>query len=228
MLFIGESEVAYLEDMMAEQGYLDGIQMAGAFQILRSNDLIWSRMVHDYLLGQRQPMNDLMAWNADQTRLPFRMHSEYLRWLFLNNDFASGRYRVDGRPVVISDIRAPIFAVGTIKDHVAPWRSVYKIHLLADADEVTFVLASGGHNAGIVSEPGHPHRHFQIHVHREGETYIDPDTWQQNNHVQQGSWWPAWHAWLAERSTGKTDLPTLGNQKYPPLVDAPGTYVLMP
>ena len=209
MLFIGESEVAYLEDMMAEQGYLDGIQMAGAFQILRSNDLIWSRMVHDYLLGQRQPMNDLMAWNADQTRLPFRMHSEYLRWLFLNNDLASGRYRVDGRPVVINDIRAPIFAVGTIKDHVAPWRSVYKIHLLADTDEVTFVLASGGHN-------------------REGETYIDPDTWQQNNHIQEGSWWPAWHAWLAERSTGKTAPPTLGNKKHPPLADAPGTYVLMP
>ncbi|MGB5775424.1 MAG: alpha/beta fold hydrolase [Sedimenticolaceae bacterium] len=228
MLFIGESEVAYLENMMAEQGYLDGIQMAGAFQILRSNDLIWSRMVRDYLLGQRQAMNDLMAWNADQTRLPFRMHSEYLRWLFLNNDLASGRYRVDGRPVAITDIRAPVFAVGTIKDHVAPWHSVYKIHLLADADEVTFVLASGGHNAGIVSEPGHPRRHFQMHTHRERETYIDPDTWRQDTPTQEGSWWPAWHAWLAQRSTGMTAPPALGNKKHPPLADAPGTYVLMP
>ena len=179
MLFIGESEVAYLENMMWDQGYLDGKQMAGAFQILRSNDLIWSRMVHEYLLGQHQPMNDLMAWNADLTRMPYRMHSEYLRQLFLNNDLASGRYRFNGRPVVINDIRAPIFAVSTVKDHVAPWHSVYKIHLLADTDEVTFVLTSGGHNAGIVSEPGHPRRRYQIRTSYEGETYIDPDTWQQ-------------------------------------------------
>ncbi|EWH00346.1 PHA/PHB synthase family protein, partial [Halomonas sp. BC04] len=104
MLFIGESQVSYLENMMWGQGYLDGYQMAGAFQILRSNDLIWSRVVHDYLLGQRQPMNALMAWNADITRLPYRMHSEYLRRLFLDNDLASGRYQVDHRPVAIQDI----------------------------------------------------------------------------------------------------------------------------
>jgi polyhydroxyalkanoate synthase len=225
-LFIGESEVAYLESMMADRGYLEGNQMAGAFQILRSNDLIWSRMVHDYLLGQRRPMNDLMAWNADLTRMPYRMHSEYLRWLFLNNDLASGRYRVDGRPVAINDIRAPIFAVGTLKDHVAPWRSVYKIHLLADADEVTFVLTSGGHNAGIVSEPGHPRRSFQMRTHREGEVYIDPDSWQQTTPTREGSWWPAWQAWLAERSTVKTAAPSLGCTDHPVLTDAPGTYVL--
>ena len=227
-LFIGESEVAYLEKMMSEQGYLDGKQMAGAFQILRSNDLIWSRMVHDYLLGGRQPMNDLMAWNADLTRMPYRMHSEYLRWLFLNNDLASGRYRVDGRPVVINDIRVPIFAVGTVKDHVAPWRSVYKIHLLADADEVTFVLTSGGHNAGIVSEPGHPRRRYQLRTHQEGETYVDPETWQQTTPTQKGSWWPAWNIWLSERSSGNTAARAPGNKEYPPLAEAPGTYVLMP
>ena len=228
MLFIGESEVAYLEKMMSDQGYLDGKQMAGAFQILRSNDLFWSRMVHDYLLGQRRPMNDLMAWNADLTRMPYRMHSEYLRWLFLNNDLVSGRYRVDGRPAVIDDIRAPIFAVGTVKDHVAPWRSVYKIHLFADADEVTFVLTSGGHNAGIVSEPGHPRRRYQIRTHHEGETYIDPDRWQQTTPTRQGSWWPAWQTWLSERSSGKIAARAPGNEDYPPIAEAPGTYVLMP
>lgn len=226
MLFIGESEVAYLENQMADQGYLAGNQMAGAFQILRSNDLIWSRLVHDYLLGQRQPMNDLMAWSADLTRLPYRMHSEYLRWLFLGNDLASGRYQVDGRPVVINDIRAPIFAVGTVKDHVAPWRSVYKIHLLADTDEVTFVLTSGGHNAGIVSEPGHPHRHFQMRTQHEGQTYVDPEAWQQTTPIQDGSWWPAWHAWLGEHSSRQTAPPALGCAQYPPLADAPGSYVL--
>lgn len=226
-LFIGESEVSFLEDMMNEQGYLDGYQMAGAFQILRSNDLVWSRMVHDYLLGKRRPMNDLMAWNTDLTRMPYRMHSEYLRKLFLHNDLASGRYQVNGRPVVINDIRAPIFTVATIKDHVAPWKSVYKVHLLADADEVTFVLTSGGHNAGIVSEPGHPHRNFQIAKHNEAEAYIDPDTWQQNTPSQEGSWWPVWEQWLCELSTEKTTPPSIGNEEYPPLMEAPGTYVLM-
>jgi polyhydroxyalkanoate synthase len=159
MLFINEAQVNFLEAMMWNQGFLDTKQMAGAFQLLRSSDLIWSRMVHDYLLGRRRQMNDLMAWNADGTRLPYRMHSEYLRQLFLGNDLAQGRYLVDGRPITISDIRVPLFAVGTSRDHVAPWSSVYKLHLLSDT-EITFVLASGGHNAGIVSEPGHPRRSY--------------------------------------------------------------------
>ena len=187
MLFIDETEVAFLEDIMWDQGYLDSRQMAGAFQLLRSNDLIWSRMVHDYLLGQRSPMTDLMAWNADATRMPYRMHSEYLRKLFLNNELAEGRYIVGSRPITLTDIRAPIFAVATERDHVAPWRSVFKIHLLADSD-VTFVLTSGGHNAGIVSEPGHPRCSYQIATRKEGEIYIDPDQWQAMMPRRDGSW----------------------------------------
>jgi hypothetical protein len=147
MLFINESQVAYLEKMMWDRGYLDTYQMAGAFQILRSNDLVWSRYVREYLLGGRQRMNDLMAWNADATRMPYRMHSEYLRRLFLNNEFATGRFEVEGRPVWVTDIRVPQFAVGTVADHVAPWRSAYKAHLVPN-NELTFVLTSGGHNAG--------------------------------------------------------------------------------
>ena len=120
-------------------------------------------------------MIDLMAWNADATRMPYRMHSEYLRRLFLDNDLFEGRYQVDGRPIALSDIRIPIFAVSTERDHVAPWRSVYKINLVSDTD-VTFVLTSGGHNAGIVSEPGHDGRHYRMLRHAAGAQYVDPET----------------------------------------------------
>ena len=227
MLFIDESQLAFLEDMMWDQGYLDTKQMAGAFQMLRSNDLIWSRMVHDYLLGEREPMFDLMAWNADATRMPYRMHSDYLSGLFLNNDLAEGRYLVKDRPVSLTDIRIPMFVVSTVRDHVAPWRSVYKINLLADT-EVTFVLTSGGHNAGIVSEPGHPDRTYRIETRNEKDTYIDAESWAARTPEREGSWWTAWEAWLKKRSGKKTAPPSLGASRkgYPPLDDAPGLYVM--
>ena len=229
MLFINDSQVDYLESLMWDQGYLDTHQMAGAFQQLRSNDLIWSRLVQDYLLGRRRGMSDLMAWNTDLTRMPYAMHSEYLRRFFLDNDLADGRYEVDGRPVAISDIRAPIFAVGTTKDHVAPWRSAYKIHLLADTD-VTFLLTTGGHNAGVVSEPNHRNRSYQVATKKETDYYVDPDTWLAKTSRKEGSWWPEWQAWLAARSSGQVQPPGLGADEagYPPLMDAPGSYVLQP
>jgi polyhydroxyalkanoate synthase len=229
MLFINESQIAYLEDVMRAQGYLDSRQMAGAFQMLRSNDLVWSRGVKEYLMGERTPMIDLMAWNADATRLPARMHSKYLRRLFLNNDLAEGRYLVDGRPIALPDIRVPVFVVSTQRDHVSPWRSVYKIHLLTDT-EVTFVLTSGGHNAGIISEPGHPNRSFQIRRRAAGDPYVDPEQWAQMTPSREGSWWPALQQWLADHSGAKTAPPLIGapEKSYPALVDAPGSYVLEP
>ena len=205
-LFINESQVSFLEDVMWEQGYLDAMQMAGAFQLLRSNDLVWSRLQHDYLMGERTPMFDLMAWNADATRMPYKMHSEYLRCLFLNNDLAEGRFRVNGRPVSISDIRAPMFSVGTTRDHVAPWRSAFKVHLLADT-EVTFVLTNGGHNAGIVSEPGHAGRRYRMLTAKPDDLYIDPESWLGEAIRHEGSWWPAWTEGLARRSGEQRDPP---------------------
>jgi polyhydroxyalkanoate synthase len=227
MLFIDESQLAFLEDVMWEQGYLDTKQMAGAFQLLRSNDLIWSKMVRDYLLGERTPLTDLMAWNADQTRLPYRMHSEYLRSLFFKNDLAEGRYRVDGRPIALSDIRVPIFAVATEWDHVAPWRSVYKISLLADT-AVTFLLTSGGHNAGIISEPGHSGRQLRMTTKRADERYVDPGTWFADTPASEGSWWPEWVSWLDVRSGSRIPPPSLGNKAlgYETRGPTPGIYAL--
>ncbi|MFG1402699.1 alpha/beta fold hydrolase [Xanthobacter sediminis] len=225
-LFVDPSELYVLESMMWNQGYLSAGQMAGAFQMLRSNDLVWSRMVHEYMMGERAPMNDLMAWNADATRMPYRMHSEYLRKLFLDNDLAAGRYEVEGRPVSLLNLRVPLFVVGTERDHVAPWKSVYKIHQLTDTD-VTFVLASGGHNAGIVSEPGHKRRHYRIHETKLGELHLGPDQWVEANPAQDGSWWPAWEEWLTGHSSpGTFGLPTLGGPGYAPVCPAPGTYVM--
>lgn len=195
--------------------------------MLRSQDLVWSRMVRDYLMGERGPMSDLMAWNADATRMPARMHSEYLRSLFLNNDLAEGRFNVGGHPVYIEDIEAPVFAVATATDHVAPWRSVFKLTHLLDT-EITFVLTSGGHNAGIVSEPGHPGRSFQRLVHQLGEPRPDPDEWERVSRKIPGSWWPSWIEWLSARSTGMVAPPPMGNggKGYPVLCPAPGTYIL--
>ncbi len=228
MLFIDESQVAFLEDMMWQQGFLDAQQMAGAFQLLRSNDLVWSRIVHDYLMGDRTKPIDIMAWNADTTRLPYRMHSQYLRSLFLNNDLAGGRFVVDGRRIALSDIRVPIFALGTEWDHIAPWRSVYKYNLLADA-EVTFALTNGGHNAGVLSHPGIPNRHYRVATKSVHAHLLDPDQWVASNPPREGSWWPAWAAWLAARSGAPAAPPPLGRAGagYPALADAPGNYVFM-
>ena len=226
-LFINESQVAFLEDMMWQRGVLDAAQMAGAFQLLRSNDMVWSRLVHDYLMGERAAPSDLMSWNADATRMPYRMHSDYLRKLFLDNDLAEGRFLADGRPVALSDLHAPMFVVGTVRDHVAPWRSVHKIHLLADAD-ITFALASGGHNAGIVAPPSEEGHTYQVLEKEKGQPYVGPEEWLQRAAHREGSWWVEWVRFLTAQSNAWVPAqPTLHTpQGGPPLDDAPGQYVL--
>ena len=224
MLFVDESQVAFLEDMMWDQGVLDTKQMAAAFQLLRSNDLIWSRLMRQYLLGERDRESDLTVWNADQTRMPYRMHSQYLRALFLENRLTAGRYAVEGKVITLKDLRMPIFAVGTETDHIAPWKSVYKIALFTDT-ELTFVLTNGGHNAGIVSEPGHRGRHYLAGTRHPGDQYVDPTTWAAHATHLEGSWWPQWASWLASRSSAeRVAPPSMGAAAHglPPLCPAPG------
>jgi polyhydroxyalkanoate synthase len=154
------------------------------------------------------------------------MHSEYLRKLFLNNDLAEGRYRVNGRSIVMSDIHTPMFVVGTVRDHVAPWRSVYKINYQVDAD-VTFLLTSGGHNAGIVAPPGESHHSYQVSTKKADAPYIGRDEWQMATPIVQGSWWPEWTKWLAAESGEPCAPPPMGLPRGDRLnlPDAPGDYV---
>jgi polyhydroxyalkanoate synthase len=227
MLFVDESQIAFLEDMMWDQGVLDTRQMANAFNMLRSNDLIWAKAINEYWLGQREPATALTAWNADRTRMPYRMHSEYLRGLFLENRLTSGRYAVEGRVIALKDIHAPMFVVGTESDHIAPWRSVYKLSLFTD-NELTFVLTNGGHNAGIVSEPGHHGRHYCFATRYPDDRYVDPDTWLTCATRADGSWWPAFAEWLVARSSaGRVPLPPIGAPQdgIVGLGPAPGTHV---
>ena len=226
-LFINESQVAFLEDMMWRRGLLGTAQMAGAFQILRANDLLWSRVVRDYLIGERAAPSDLMSWNADATRMPYRMHSDYLRQLFLDNDLAEGRYQVDGKPVALSDLHSPMFVVGTQRDHVAPWKSTYKIHFLANAD-ITYILTSGGHNAGIVAPPAEEGHSYQVLTKKASDPYVGPDEWVKRAPSHEGSWWTEWTRFLTEHSGQPTAPPSLGSprQKGASLDDAPGSYVL--
>ncbi len=226
LLFVDESQVAFLEDMMWDQGYLDPEQMTGAFKALRAEDLVWTRAVRRYLMGEADMPTDMGVWNADATRMPARMHGEYLRGLFLENRLSAGRFAVDGRVIALKDIKAPLFVVGTEEDHIAPWRSVYKIKLFTDAD-LRFVLSNKGHNGGIVSEPGHRGRHYRIGHRAPGALYSDPDTWAERQPPQEGSWWPEWSGWLAERSGARTTPPAMGapGAGYVPLAPAPGTYV---
>jgi len=226
LLFLDESQIAFLEDMMWEKGYLARPQMARAFSAIRSEDLIYSRAVRRYFLGKDDLPTDMGVWVTDTTRMPARMHSEYLRGLFLENRLTAGRFSVKGSVIAMKDITAPIFAVGTETDHIAPWRSVYKTQLFTDND-LTFVLTSGGHNGGIINEPAAERGHFRCSLRPAGALYVGPDDWFEKNDVQSGSWWPAWVDWLNCHSNGVTTPPATGASKkgYPPQVGAPGTYV---
>jgi polyhydroxyalkanoate synthase subunit PhaC len=228
-LFIDESQIAFLEDLMAQPGYLDGRRMSGAFQLINSRDLVWSKLLHEYLMGASTPMTAMRAWNADQTRMPARMHSEYLRRLYLDNELAEGDYPVHGQAVNLRAIRVPLFVVATERDHVAPWKSVYKVLRLAAAP-ARFVLASGGHNVGIVSPPGgpaaSPHASYRWADHAVDAAPADPQEWFAAARQEPGSWWTCWEAWLREQGSGEVAARKVPDVRCDgEVVRAPGKYV---
>jgi polyhydroxyalkanoate synthase len=226
-LFIDESQIAFLEDMMWDQGFLDQKQMTGTFQALRAPEMVWSRAVQRYGLGEDDTEFDIGVWNADATRMPSRMHSEYLRSLFMENRLTAGRFAVDGKIIVLRDIQAPVFVIGTESDHIAPWRSVYKTALFTNT-ELTFVLTSGGHNGGMLSPPGHPRRHYRIGCRTRDDRYVDPETWARSHRPNDGSWWPAWITWLENKSSLNLVAPPLmgsPSKGLDPICPAPGTYI---
>jgi polyhydroxyalkanoate synthase len=228
-IFISPAQLAMLEAMMWKEGVLESRQMGGAFQLLRTYDLLWAPTIGTYLKGERSGVNDLMSWNADGTRMAYRMHTDYLHQLYLNNDLAEGRYVANGEQVSLSDITVPMFVVGTETDHVAPWRSVYKVGRLVRSSDYTFCLTSGGHNAGIISGPQHPKRRHRVHTSRAVSRLLSPDRYLEKVEPAPGSWWPTWAAWLDEHSSArKVAPPAMGapKQGLKPLGAAPGTYVL--
>jgi polyhydroxyalkanoate synthase subunit PhaC len=228
-VFITPSQIAMLEAMMNETGVLESERMGAAFALLRSRDLMWAPAVEQYVRGERPSQNDLMAWNADGTRMPWRMHSEYLERLYLKNELAAGELSLRGRKLDLARVRLPMFVVGTETDHVAPWRSVYKARALTRSPDYTFLLTSGGHNAGIVSGPAHPRRRHRMLTWSDATTTLPPDEWLKRAPLHQGSWWPAWQRWLAQHSAARREparaLAPQGDAAGDALGDAPGRYV---
>ena len=226
-VFISPAQLAMLEAMMWKNGVLESRQMGGAFQMLRTYDLLWSPSIATYVKGERLGVNDLMAWNADGTRMAYRMHTDYLRQLYLNNDLAEGRYVALGETLDLAAVDAPMFVVGTETDHVAPWKSVYKVGKLVRSKDYTFCLTSGGHNAGIISGPQHPKRRHRTLTLKSGTRLPSPAQYMKTVEPVQGSWWPTFAAWLAQHSTKtKVAPPRMGAAGYKPVCDAPGEYVL--
>ena len=221
-VFIDEPQIEFMEQQMLERGYLDNRKMANMFNLLRSNDLIWSNVVNNYLLGQKPPAFDLLYWNSDGTRMARDAHSFYLRNTYLENNLVEpGKVAIKGRPIDLSRIEGDIYAVGAEKDHIVPWYAAWRITQLAGG-RVRFVRASSGHIAGVINHPGPKKGAYWVNE----EPATSPQAWLDAATKHEGSWWTDWASWLRERSGKKVEPPPVGSKKHPPLTDAPGTYVL--
>jgi polyhydroxyalkanoate synthase len=220
--FLGPEAVAHVEAKLAADGVLQASEMADTFNMLRANDLIWNVAVNRYLLGKDAPAFDLLYWNSDATRMPAAMHAYYLKNMYVRNALAKGELDIDGTPIELGAIRNDTYCVASIDDHIAPWRSVYKMTRLFGGD-VRFRLGHSGHIAGIINAPASGKgNYWSVEANP-----VSPDDWFRSAEKHPGSWWPDWLAWITERSGERVAAPAgPGTEKYPALVPAPGTYVL--
>ncbi len=224
-VFIDEPQVEFMEQQMMERGYLDNRYMSNMFSLLRSNDLIWSSVVNNYLLGQKPPAFDLLYWNADGTRMARDAHSFYLRNTYLENNLIKpGRVEIKGRPIDLGKITGEIYAIGAEKDHIVPWYSAWKIGQLTNAN-TRFVLANSGHIAGMINPPHKGKGKHWINESGDATSASTAEEWRKIAAEHEGSWWQDWAKWLKPHSGEKVTSPRLGSENYPPIEDAPGTYV---
>jgi polyhydroxyalkanoate synthase len=220
-VFMDEPQIEYMEGQMMQRGYLDSRSMAQMFNMLRANDLIWSNVINNYLLGKEPPAFDLLYWNNDGTRMARAAHSFYLRNTYLENNLIKPRKIVlKGVPIDLSTIRQDIYAVGTLQDHIVPWKSAWRLSLLVSAP-VRFVLAGSGHIAGVIAPPDKGRGYW---TNEKPATYAE--LWLESADQHKGSWWTDWVAWLSTRSGQRIAPPSLGSAAHPPIMPAPGSYVL--
>ena len=220
-VFIDEAQISGLESVMNQKGYLDGRQMAMTFNMLRANDLIWSFVVNNYLLGKDPFPFDLLYWNSDSTRMPAVMHSFYLRRMYQENKLVEpGNIVLDGVPIELQKIEVPSFMVSAKEDHIAPWKSTYAATQLFKGS-VKFCLAASGHIAGIVNPPAAGKYCYWLNT----RTPKDPDAWFRGAKQTDGSWWPEWAKWQSKFSDGKVPAREPGGDKLKPIEEAPGAYV---
>ncbi len=219
-VFIDDEQISSLEKRMQERGYLEAHDMATSFNMLRANDLIWSFVVNNYLLGKEQIPFDLLFWNSDATRMPAAMHSFYLRNMYQRNLLAKpGGITLAGTPIDLSKIKAPTFLLATREDHIAPWKSTYAATRLY-VGPVKFVLSASGHMAGVISAPGSKYGHWT-----NDDLPSTPDEWLDGAKSHQGSWWPLWDNWVTSFDLGRAPPRWPGDGKLAVIEDAPGTYV---
>jgi polyhydroxyalkanoate synthase subunit PhaC len=219
-VFLGDQTIDFIEQQMMERGYLDSREMSNMFNLLRSNDLIWSNVVNNYLLGQKPPAFDLLYWNSDGTRMARTAHSWYLRNTYVENNLVKpGKIKLKGEAIDLGRITLDIYAVGAEKDHIVPWDTAWHITHLTSG-KVRFVLASSGHIAGIINPPGGKGAYFVNET-----ATADPEAWLAGATQRKGSWWEDWLAWLGPRAGEKVAPPPLGNETYKPIEPAPGSYV---
>ena len=219
-VFIDEEQLSLVEESMKEKGYFDGSKMAEAFNLLRANDLIWSFVINNYLMGKDPFPFDLLYWNSDSTRMPRAMHSAYLRDMYQHNRLREpGGITLDGVPIDLATVDVPIYILSTREDHIAPWRSTYAATRLYRGP-IRFVLAMSGHIAGVVNPPAaNKYGYFT------GEIASAPDTWLEAATAHDGSWWPDWDAWVSKHDGGEAPPREPGAGALPVIEDAPGRYV---